>query len=168
MVVLRILVAFVLALTLASCGGGGGDKFRSYNGPQVTSIQVHKGARKMYLLNNSKVLKQYDIALGFQPVGHKQFEGDGKTPEGLYYISHHNPKSRYHLSLGVSYPNVQDRAYASSMGRPAGGDIMIHGRSKYKGTNEGDWTAGCIAVRDKEIEEVYAMVTQYTPIFILP
>lgn len=167
MSVLRILAAFVLVLALASCGGGGG-KFRGYSGPKVTSIQVHKGARKMYLLHNSKVLKQYDVSLGFQPVGHKQFEGDGKTPEGLYYISHHNPKSRYHLSLGISYPNEQDRAYASSMGRPPGGDIMIHGRTKYKGINEGDWTAGCIAVRDKEIEEVYAMVTQYTPIFILP
>ncbi|WP_151718896.1 L,D-transpeptidase family protein [Gemmobacter serpentinus] len=167
MAFLRILLLVGLAFGLAACGGGD-KKFRTYRGPAVTTIQVHKADRKMYLLHKDKVLKQYDIDLGFAPVGHKQFEGDGKTPEGAYYITHHNPKSRYHLSVGVSYPDALDRAYAASQGKSPGGDIMIHGRSDYKGTNKGDWTAGCIAVTDKEIEEIYSMLRQYTPIYILP
>ena len=122
----------------------------------------------MYLLSGQTVLKSYDFGLGNEPIGHKQFEGDGKTPEGAYYITHHNPKSRYHLSLGISYPNAEDEAFAASMGKKPGGDIMIHGRSNYKGTNKGDWTAGCIAVEDREMEAIYAMVKRNTPIFILP
>ena len=112
------------------------------------------------------MLESYDIGLGFTPEGHKQFEGDGKTPEGTYYISHRNPKSRYHLSLGVSYPNDADRAYAKAAGKSAGGDIMVHGGPPRK-TNKRDWTAGCIAVTDREIEEIYAMVKPGTPIYIL-
>ena len=165
MAFLRILLALALAATLAACGGG---KIKPYNGPSVTAIQVHKADRKMYLLHKDKVLKDYDIALGFTPEGHKQFEGDGKTPEGVYYITHHNPKSRYHLSLGISYPNSEDRSHAALQGKSPGGDIMIHGRTGYKGTNEGDWTAGCIAVTDKEIEQIFAMVKRRTPILILP
>lgn len=161
----RLLMIMALALGLAACGD---NKFRTYRGPDVTSIQVHKEARKMYLLHNDRVLKQYDIGLGFQPVGHKQFEGDGKTPEGVYFISHHNPASRYHLSLGVSYPNAADTAFAFAQQKDPGGDIMIHGRSNYRGTNKGDWTAGCIAVTDDEVEEIYAMVRRNTPIYILP
>ena len=161
----RIFLVIALAVTLASCGR---SKFQTYRGPAVTSIQVHKADRKMYLLHNAKVLEEYDIALGFAPEGHKQFEGDGKTPEGVYYITHHNPKSRYHLSLGISYPNVEDKAFATLQGKAPGGDIMIHGRTGYKGINEGDWTAGCIAVTDREMEQIYAMVKRQTPIIILP
>ena len=99
MTILRVLLALVLAFGITACGQKG--KFRTYNGPSVTSIQVHKAARKMYLLHNSEVLEEYDVALGFAPVGHKQFEGDGKTPEGTYFINRHNPKSRFHLSVGI-------------------------------------------------------------------
>ena len=165
MAFLRVFLVIALAFTLAACGGG---KFRSYHGPKVTSIQVHKADRKMYLLHKDKVLEEYDISLGFAPVGHKQFEGDGKTPEGVYFISHHNPKSRYHLSVGISYPNETDRAFARAQDTSPGGDIMIHGRTNYKGINEGDWTAGCIAVTDREMEQIYAMVTARTPIVIMP
>ena len=165
MAFLRVFLVIALAFTLAACGGG---KFRSYHGPKVTSIQVHKADRKMYLLHKDKVLEEYDISLGFAPVGHKQFEGDGKTPEGVYFISHHNPKSRYHLSVGISYPNETDRAFARGQDKSPGGDIMIHGRTNYKGINEGDWTAGCIAVTDREMEQIYAMVTARTPIVIMP
>lgn len=164
---LRILAAFALVLGLAACGGEPG-KFKTYNGPEVTSIQVHKSARKMYLLHKGKVLREYDVSLGFTPKGHKQFEGDGKTPEGTYFITHHNPKSRFYLSMGISYPNVKDRAFAAAKGRSPGGDIMIHGRTDYKGRNQGDWTAGCIAVTDAEMREVYAMVKRNTTIHILP
>jgi murein L,D-transpeptidase YafK len=158
------IVILVMTLTLAGCGN---SKFRRYNGPEVTQIQVYKADRKMYLLHNNTALKSYDIALGFAPEGHKQFEGDGKTPEGLYYISYKNPKSRYHLSLGVSYPNEADLAFAEAAGKPPGGDIMIHGGPNEK-TGQRDWTWGCVALSDKEIEVVYSMVKPGTPIFILP
>jgi murein L,D-transpeptidase YafK len=158
------IVILVMTLTLAGCGN---SKFRRYNGPEVTQIQVYKADRKMYLLHNNTALKSYDVALGFAPEGHKQFEGDGKTPEGLYYISYKNPKSRYHLSLGVSYPNEADLAFAEAAGKPPGGDIMIHGGPNEK-TGQRDWTWGCVALSDKEIEVVYSMVKPGTPIFILP
>jgi murein L,D-transpeptidase YafK len=163
MVVLRVLLVLALAFGLSACG----SKFKTYNGPEVTRVEVHKTDRKMYLLHNAEVLKDYDISLGFQPRGHKKFEGDGKTPEGAYFITHRNPRSSYHLSLGISYPNQTDRAYASSKGKTPGGDIFIHGHTGTKG-NRGDWTAGCIAVRNREMEDIYAMVRPGTPIVIFP
>lgn len=165
-IIFRLLAVFGLIAALASCGPGG--KFRHYEGPPVTQIQVFKAKRVMVLFSGNKILKTYKVALGNSPVGPKKFEGDGKTPEGAYYITHHNPNSAYHLSLGVSYPSISDAAYATAFGMNAGGDIMIHGRAgKDKGRPK-DWTAGCIAVKDKEIEEIYAMVTPGTPIIIFP
>ena len=161
---LRVLLLVVLGLGLSACGS---SKFKTYNGPEVTEIQVSKSDRKMYLLHNDEVLKTYKIGLGFNPVGHKQFEGDGKTPEGTYYISHRNPKSEFHLSVGISYPNEADRAFASTTGKPPGGDIFIHGGPNRKVTKR-DWTAGCIAVTDRQMEQIYAMVKPGTPIHILP
>jgi murein L,D-transpeptidase YafK len=146
------------------------SKFLRYDGPPVTKIEVHKGARKMYLLSGTKVLKSYDIGLGFAPEHHKAFEGDGRTPEGLYYIDRRNPNSNFHLSLGISYPNEQDRAWAKAHGKSPGGDIFIHGRDG-KHLRHGprrDWTEGCIAVTDREIEEIYSMVKIGTPILIIP
>ena len=160
----QVLLALVLALGLSACGD---SKFRRYNGPEVTQIQVHKTERKMYLLHGDKVLKTYDIGLGFAPQGHKQFEGDGKTPEGLYYISHKNPDSNYHLSLRISYPNDADRAFAEAADKPPGGDIFIHGGPNGKVSGR-DWTVGCVAVSDREIEVIYSMIKPGTPIYILP
>ncbi|NPD15406.1 L,D-transpeptidase family protein [Xinfangfangia sp. D13-10-4-6] len=162
----RFLLILVLALGLAACGKKD-TKFRTYKGPEVTSVQIQKGARKMYLLHNERVLKSYDIGLGFTPEGHKQFEGDGKTPEGTYYMTYKNPKSSYHLSLYINYPNVVDREYASSQNRKPGGEIFIHGGPK-RPVQVRDWTEGCIAVTDREIEEVYSMVNLGTPVHILP
>lgn len=159
----RLMVILVMALGLAGCG----SKFRSYNGPKVTQVQVHKADRKLYLFHNDKVLKTYDVALGFAPQGHKEFEGDGKTPEGLYYISHRNPGSNYHRSLRVSYPNEADVAYAKAAGKSPGGDIFIHGAPNGPITQR-DWTLGCVAVTDREMETIYAMVKPGTPIHILP
>lgn len=165
----RTMTLSMLAL-LAACGQPE-KKFLAYNGPAVTQVVVNKGSRKMYLLHGSTVLKSYDVALGNVPVGHKQFEGDGKTPEGVYFIDRFNPRSRYHLSVGVSYPNQHDAALAAALGRHAGGDIFIHGRgpegSRFAQNNR-DWTAGCIAVKDEEIEEVYAMLRPGVPIVINP
>ncbi len=160
---IKLLLAVLLVFGLASCG----SKFKTYNGPAVTLVQVQKSNRKMYLLHNDTVLKSYDIALGFQPLGHKQFEGDGKTPEGLYLIDRRNPNSNYHLSIGISYPNENDFAFASSMGQLPGGDIFIHGANNI-GDHQGDWTWGCIAVENDEVEDIYAMVRDGTVIQILP
>jgi murein L,D-transpeptidase YafK len=159
-----ILVLLVVALGLVGCGD---SKFRRYNGPEVTQIQVHKADRKMYLLHNDKVLKSYEIALGFAPVGHKQFEGDGKTPEGQYFISHKNPNSNYHLSLRISYPNEADANFADEAGESPGGDIFIHGGPNGP-ISQRDWTWGCVSVSDKEMEVIYSMVQPNTPIYILP
>lgn len=163
MAIIRIVLLVLAGLAMTACS----SKFRAYNGPAVTQVQVHKADRKMYLLHNDKVLKVYEVALGGQPVGPKIYEGDNKTPEGVYYISHKNPRSTYHLSLGISYPNDQDRANAAALGKPTGGDIFIHGGPLRKTTAQ-DWTAGCIAVTDRQIEEVYSMIRPGTPIFLIP
>lgn len=143
-------------------------KFRSYDGPEVTRIVVFKGDKQMYLFSGEQLLKRYDISLGFAPAGPKQVEGDGKTPEGSYYIDRHNPNSDFHLSLGISYPNEVDRARAAELGKSPGGDIFIHGKGPRFRRSRGDWTAGCIAVTDKEIEEIYAMVRTGTQIDLFP
>jgi murein L,D-transpeptidase YafK len=162
--VFRIIVLLAVALALSACGD---QKFRRYTGPEVTQVQVHKADRKLYLFHNDRVLKEYDIGLGFEPTGHKQFEGDGKTPEGQYFISYKNPNSDYHLSLKISYPNEADVAFAKAAGKPPGGDIVIHGGPRQR-TTERDWTWGCVAVTDREMEVIYSMVRTGTPIFILP
>lgn len=158
------ILAMMLVAMLAACGS---SKFKSYNGPEVTQLFVSKERRKLYLLHGTEVLNSYDINLGFAPQGHKAQKGDGRTPEGFYLINRRNPNSTYHLSLGISYPNRQDVAVAKAAGVEPGGDIFIHGENT-KGPNGRDWTAGCIAVQDHEIEEIYAMVRDGTPIYIAP
>lgn len=163
----QFFLVIVMAVGLAACGS---SKFKSYNGPAVTKIEVHKSARQMYLLHNGRILKSYNIGLGFAPEGHKQFEGDGRTPEGVYYIDRLNPNSRFHLSVGMSYTNQADREFARAHGKSPGGDIFIHGENGMK-NNRGrgrDWTDGCIAVTDKEMEEIYSMVRVGTPIVVFP
>ncbi len=164
--VIRLGVMVMLAVGLMSCS----SKFRTYNGPEVTRVEIHKPERKMYLLHHKTVLKTYGVGLGSNPVGHKQFEGDSKTPEGQYYIDRRNPNSNFHLSLGISYPNDADRAFARSQGKSPGGDIFIHGRDgKHTLRGRGrDWTDGCIAVTDREMEDIYAMVRAGTPVVIYP
>ena len=164
----KILMALALVLGLVACGAGQPpSKFKTYEGPPITRIQVQKAERKMYMISGAQVVKVYDIALGFQPQGHKQFEGDGKTPEGTYIIDRRNPNSAFHLSLGVSYPNANDRINALANGKLPGGDIFIHGDSP-RPKSQRDWTWGCIAVTDAEIEDVYAMIRDGTVIQILP
>lgn len=164
----RTLLMGLSGLTLLASCGGDSAKFLPYTGPKITQIQIYKADRKMFLISGDKVVKEYKIGLGGNPVGKKRFEGDGKTPEGLYFIDRQNPRSAYHLSVGLSYPNPQDRAYAESQGRKPGGDIFIHGRAgKDKGRGT-DWTAGCIAVTDREIEDIYKMVAVGTPVWIFP
>ncbi len=153
---------------VATLGACSPSKFKRYTGPDVTAIVVNKGDRKMYLLNESRILKEYDIVLGFAPDGHKQIEGDGKTPEGLYYIDRRNPNSRFHLSLGISYPNEEDKRIAAELGESPGGEIFIHGQQHPLKKNKHDWTWGCISVSNKEMEKIYAMVKDGTPIALRP
>jgi murein L,D-transpeptidase YafK len=134
---------------------------------RADQIIVNKSRREMILLRGSSVLRVYRIALGREPLGHKQQEGDGRTPEGNYTIDRRNPKSRYYLSLRVSYPNTQDRARAAELGVDPGGDIMIHGL-KDGVLREGDWTQGCIAVTDTEMDEIWNLVPEGTKIRIDP
>ena len=128
-------------------------------------IVVNKSRREMVLLHGENVLRTYRIALGREPVGHKQCEGDGRTPEGRYTIDRRNPKSRYRLALHISYPNAEDRARAAAAGVEPGGDIMIHGLKDGE-RREGDWTQGCIAVTDEEMDEIWGLVADGTPIVI--
>ncbi|HCP82197.1 MAG TPA: hypothetical protein DIT67_11620 [Octadecabacter sp.] len=157
----RMFTSAAALFALTACS----DKFRVYTGPPVTSVVVQKGRRQMFLMNGNDVLEAYDFELGFAPAGHKQVEGDGKTPEGAYFIDRKNPNSSFYLSIGISYPNAADRARARELGRRPGGDIFIHGTPREKRSTE-DWTAGCIAVRDREMEDIYAMVNVGTPIFL--
>ncbi|MCR9148389.1 MAG: L,D-transpeptidase family protein [Rhodobacteraceae bacterium] len=159
-------LCLVLSLALAT---GCGSKFKTYHGPEVTRVLVYKGDRRMHLLHHDRVLKSYRIDLGFAAEGPKQFEGDGKTPEGDYFIDRRNPASAFHLSIGISYPNAEDIARARAAGKKPGGDIFIHGRPNRKKRGNGrDWTAGCIAVTDRQMEDIYAMVRDGTPITIFP
>jgi murein L,D-transpeptidase YafK len=133
---------------------------------RADEIRVDKSERRMELLRKGKMLRTYRVFLGDVPVGHKTQHGDERTPEGRYSITFRNDKSRFHLSLRVSYPNEADRAQARKRGVDPGGDIMIHG-----GTPPGytrDWTDGCIAVTNGEIEEIWRLVPVGTPILIEP
>ncbi|WP_068116113.1 L,D-transpeptidase family protein [Tropicimonas marinistellae] len=157
----RALLAGGAAFALAGCS----SKFKRYDGPQVTRVQVVKQRRKLYLFHGRILLADYQVHLG-DADGPKRFRGDGKTPEGTYLIDRRNPNSSFHLSLGISYPNAEDVAYASALGRDPGGDIFIHGDRRPEDPRGRDWTAGCIAVKDREMESIYAMVRNGTPIDI--
>lgn len=161
----KIFFVVLVAIALAGCG----SKFKTYNGPEVTRVIVQKDDRRLFLMHNDKVLKSYPVELGFAPRGHKRFEGDGKTPEGVYYIDRHNPNSAFHLSLGISYPNARDRALARKAGKSPGGDIFIHGRPNANPRDRRkDWTEGCISLKNRHIEWVYAMVDNGTQVVLTP
>ena len=139
----------------------------------IDSIQVYKSKRKLIFFRNGDVSGEFRISLGFHPKGKKRYEKDGKTPEGLYEIDGKNPKSVAHKNLGISYPNQNDRSFASRAGQKAGGAIKIHGLlKKYRKLGElhrfYDWTAGCIAVTDEEVDYLYENTAVGTPIRILP
>jgi murein L,D-transpeptidase YafK len=139
----------------------------------IDSIQVYKSKRKLIFFRNGDVSGEFRISLGFHPKGKKRYEKDGKTPEGLYEIDGKNPKSVAHKNLGISYPNQNDRSFASRAGQKAGGAIKIHGLlKKYRKLGKlhrfYDWTAGCIAVTDEEVDYLYENTAVGTPIRILP
>jgi murein L,D-transpeptidase YafK len=136
-------------------------------------IVVKKSKRIMTLFNKGRILKQYKIALGKQPVGKKMFAGDKRTPEGSYIIDSRKADSKYYLALHISYPNHVDLENSEKLGLNPGGDIMIHGLPNgYEDVEEfhriTDWTDGCIAVTNREMEEIWQLVPDGTPIDIIP
>jgi murein L,D-transpeptidase YafK len=141
--------------------------------PKVDRILVLKKEHKLLLLNGEQIVKAYSVALGSGGLAPKRRQGDDKTPEGLYRIDYRNPASRFHLALHISYPDATDKEQARKRGVSPGGDIMIHGLGgefKSLGTSHNlyDWTAGCIAVTDAEIEEIWRLVPDGTPVEIRP
>lgn len=142
-------------------------------GWKADRVVIVKSERRLSLLRGDDPVRQYRIALGGEPDGHKQREGDRRTPEGEYFIDLRNPDSAYHLALRISYPNEKDRLRAWLDGYDPGGQIMIHGlRNGYAWIGErhalDDWTDGCIAVTNSEMEEIWSLVDIGTPVEILP
>jgi tetratricopeptide (TPR) repeat protein len=136
-------------------------------------ILIEKKERRLTLISKGKVLKTYKIALGGNPDGPKERQGDNKTPEGTYVIDSRNKDSRYHLSLHISYPNEKDKKRAKELGVSPGGDVMIHGiKNGFSWVGdfhtEVDWTKGCIAVTDEEIEEIDKLAPNGTTVEIRP
>jgi murein L,D-transpeptidase YafK len=141
--------------------------------PRADHIIVHKKARTMELIRAGQVLKTYKVALGGEPVGPKTRQGDHRTPEGVYVIDGRNEHSQFHRSLHISYPNTADKERARKLGVATGGDIYIHGLPNGYGFigaahRARDWTDGCIAVTDQEIEEIWRLVDNGTPVEIQP
>jgi murein L,D-transpeptidase YafK len=141
--------------------------------PLADSVIVRKSARMLYLMRNHEILRSYKVSLGLRPDGHKQSEGDYRTPEGKYRLVRRNPNSEYFLSIQISYPNDGDIARARRQGLRPGGAIMIHGqpntprkpRDYYSNV---DWTEGCIAVSNSDMVEIWLMTPPDTPIEIQP
>jgi len=142
-------------------------------GTTIDRIVVEKSARKLSIFREGRRVKSYRIALGRNPIGAKQKEGDMKTPEGTYKIDSRNPQSNFHLGLHISYPSDEDNQRAAARGVSAGSDIMIHGIQNGRGWIGAfhrwkDWTAGCVALTDEEIEELWRLTPDGTTIQIRP
>ncbi|WP_431298249.1 L,D-transpeptidase family protein [Tabrizicola sp. BL-A-41-H6] len=138
---------------------------------QIDHILIEKSARRMQLFQNGQPVRSYQIALGFTPAGDKLRQGDGRTPEGQFRIDRRNATSAYHLSLGLDYPQPGDRARARAAGYDPGGDIFIHGQPNALSEGfkiKGDWTAGCIAVTNAEMREIWAATQTGTLVEIRP
>lgn len=143
----------------------------------ITEVRVYKSKRTLELVSHDQIIRTYPMRLGFDPLGHKKQEGDGKTPEGRYSLDWRNPNSAFYKSFHISYPNEQDKAQAKARGVSPGGDVMIHGSTTSKINNlpemmnylpQKDWTFGCIAIRNVDIDELWTLVDDHTPIIIYP
>ncbi len=176
----KILTLIALFTMIASYAGAADNNIRARKtyGAQQTNVQtgvyvdqilVEKSKRTLKLIARGKVVKEYRVSLGQNPVGQKTFQGDGRTPEGVYQISAKKPNSQFHRGLKISYPNANDIARARSAGRNPGGSIFIHGGPRNNPNFKGaDWTRGCIGVTDNEIDEIYKYVGTGTQIIIRP
>ena len=141
--------------------------------PVADFVLIEKDARKLHLLQGGEIFRTFRIALGLQPVGDKQQEGDFRTPEGQYILDRRNPNSEFFLSIGISYPDARDRREAEALGVSPGGAIMIHGQPNIPTRSEAyyrtrDWTNGCIAVSNSDMIDIWLMTGENTPIEIRP
>ena len=143
----------------------------------INNVIVYKAERELHLLHDEKIIRRYPMRLGFNPIGHKTQEGDGKTPEGFYTLDWRNPKSIFYKSLHISYPNANDLAQAKARNVDVGGDVMIHGSAGGKTAQlpkmmsympQKDWTWGCVAVSNQMMDEIWVLVRDGTPIEIKP
>jgi|SRR5579872_2024930 len=164
----RVLAAF---LVFALCGMGAAQALS--NALRADRVLVLKQERTLRLMSAGKVIKTYKIALGGNPLGPKTRQGDHKTPEGTYILDSRNLHSQFYKSIHISYPNAQDRAAARKQGVSPGGDVFIHGLPNGYGWigkehRMKDWTDGCIAVTDQEMDEIWRAVPNGTPIEIRP
>ena len=170
---LKIALAFIAICALAVYVYAHHNWHRLPAGTAIDRIVVEKSARKLSVFRDGRHVKAYRIALGRNPVGPKQEEGDMKTPEGIYKIDSRNPQSSFHLALHISYPSEEDNSRAAARGVSAGSDIMIHGIQNGCGWIGAfhrwkDWTLGCVAVTDEEIEELWRVTADGTAIEIRP
>jgi murein L,D-transpeptidase YafK len=171
-----LLTALAVSGVLGFAGCGSAPKTTAVAPSHADKVVVKKSQRKLELLNNGRVIREYRIALGGSPDGHKFREGDERTPIGDYFLNWRNPNSNYYKSIHISYPNERDKLVSRSLGYSnPGGMIMIHGLPNYIQSEalrqqyaNRDWTQGCIAVQNHEIDEIWAMVRDGTPIKILP
>lgn len=170
---------FTLALCAGMVGASSDDPLPEFElggelrALPVDRLRVIKAERRLELLSGDTIVDEYDIALGSNPVGPKRAQGDGRTPEGRYRIDWRKPDSQYHLALHISYPSAEDRDRARARGVTPGGAIMIHGLPNGMGFigkahSIVDWTDGCIAVSNEEMEEIWERVPDGVPIEILP
>ncbi len=162
----------MIALLLIGMLAGDGSE-RPAETPRVDAVVVVKSERTLTLLAHGKVIRTYKVKLGGTPVGAKERQGDHKTPEGHYLLDRRNPKSQFYKSIHVSYPSAGDVRRAQQKGYPPGGDIMIHGLPNDRADREAalrtpDWTDGCVAVTDTEMDEIWKLVADGTPIEIKP
>jgi len=165
---IRVLTAVLLAL-LGSLGWAQASPTRLH----ADRVVVLKKERTLQLLNEGKVIKTYKVSLGGDPVGPKTRQGDHKTPEGVYDLDSRNSRSQFYKSIHISYPSASDRAVARQKGVSPGGDVFVHGLPngyRYVGAAHRlkDWTDGCIAVMDEEMDEIWLAVSDGTPIEIRP
>lgn len=161
----------ILAILCLFCGFVAGQTADSTL--RADRVLVLKKEHTLQLLNHGKVIKTYKVALGGDPVGPKTRQGDHKTPEGAYVLDSRNPHSQFYKSIHISYPSARDRAAARKIGISPGGDVYVHGLPNGYGSIGAahrlrDWTDGCIAVTDEEIDEIWAAVPNGTPIEIRP
>jgi murein L,D-transpeptidase YafK len=150
-----------------------GSRLAAQDTEKVDRIVIEKSKRTLTLRHGTKILKTYNVALGGQPVGAKDRQGDHKTPEGIYSVDAKNPNSQFYKALHISYPNQADRANARRLGVNPGGDVEIHGLGAKWGWigakhHLTDWTDGCIALTNEEIDEIYPQIKVGTPVEIRP
>jgi murein L,D-transpeptidase YafK len=170
---LKILASFLLGCLLITLLYAHGNLHPLPPNTMIDRIIVEKSARRLSIFRAGQKLKNYRIALGRNSIGAKEQEGDLKTPEGIYQIDSRNAQSRFHLALHISYPSPEDEARAAAWGVFAGCDIMIHGLPNGQGWigafhRRTDWTAGCIALTDEEIDELWRVTPDGTVVEIRP